>query len=122
MPPNNNKSSNKKKSSNNNNNNNNNSNNNTNNALPRHHAAGRFVPGNTGHGVVDEGLLEVYSKPTEHRQVPNMSMNTDKMKRSVLSVSNPSATAQRFITAYQLVESMDAGAERLAFKYDVGRY
>ena len=107
MPSNNKKSSKKKKSNNNNTNNSN---------------AGRFVPGSTGHGVVDdeEGPLEFSSKPAEHRPVPNMSIDADAMKASVLSVSNPSATTKRFVRAYQLVESMEAGAKLLASRYDVG--
>jgi hypothetical protein len=115
MPPNNKKSSNKKKGSSNNNNNYNNIS--SSNAMPRPNAAGHFGPGNTGHGVVDEGPLEFYSEPTEHRQVPSMSMDQDSMKRSVLSLSNPSATAKRFARAYQLVESMEAGAELLRCRY-----
>jgi hypothetical protein len=68
-------------------------------------------PSNNNYGL--------YSKPTEHRKIPDMTPNGDLLKSSVLRASkNPSATAKRFVKAYQLVDSMEANAVILGRRYD----
>ena len=76
-------------------------------------------PNNNGVENTNAGL---YCKPTKHRQVPNMSMDGALFRSSVLGVSNPSATAKRFVHAYELVDAMEANAELLGSRYDVGNH
>jgi hypothetical protein len=95
MPPNNKKkSSNKKKASNN--------------------RATRQHDGVTGELEETRGI---YSKPTEHRKIPTGSPDALLLKSAVLGVSNPSATAKRFVRAYQLVDCMEANADILGVTY-----
>jgi hypothetical protein len=61
---------------------------------------------------------QLYSKPTEHRQVPtSVSMDGALFRSSVLGVSNPSPTAKRFVRAYRLVDAMVANAKILRLRY-----
>jgi hypothetical protein len=60
---------------------------------------------------------DFYSKPTEHRKLPTRSPDGLLLESAVLGVSNPSATAKRFVQAYQLVDCMQANADILGITY-----
>jgi hypothetical protein len=64
-----------------------------------------------------EETREFYSKPTEHRKLPTRNPDGVLLKSAVLGVSKPSATAKRFVQAYQLVDCMEANADILGVRY-----